>query len=85
MNSSSAFKRTCPNIEVANSQDFMHFFRPAQLTDLFSDFHGAILIFYEKRDDGRIPDKPINSNSTNPSLAIGKFTTDHGYIRSLPV
>ena len=62
-------------------------FSVLQLTDLFSDFHSsnAILIFYEKRDDGRIPDKPINSNSTNPSLAIGKFTTDHGYIRSLPV
>ena len=60
-------------------------FSVLQLTDLFSDFHGAILILYEKRDDGRIPDKPINSNSTNPSLAIGKFTTDHGYIRSLPV
>ena len=41
-----------------------------------------LILFFWKRDDGRIPDKPINSNSPDPSLAIGKFTTDHGYIRS---
>ena len=36
-------------------------------------------------DNVRIPDKPINSNSPNPSLAIGKFTSGHGYIRSSTV
>ena len=79
------FQKNLPQYWNGKFTKFHAFFSVLQLTDLFSDFHGAILIFYEKRDDGRIPDKPINSNSTNPSLAIGKFTTDHGYIRSLPV